>query len=61
MALKEAATGAFDILKKVMEEKLTSTNVDVSLEAIPQVFHRKKFQNFLKTSRKDIDDKVHFS
>ena len=52
MALKEAATGAFDILKKVMEEKLTSTNVDVSLEAIPQVFHRKKFSKFSKNFKK---------
>ena len=43
MTLKEAAIAALDILKKVMEEKLMSTNVEVSLEAVPQVFHEKKF------------------
>ena len=45
MTLKEAAIAALDILKKVMEEKLTSTNVEVSLKAI-LFFKEKSFENF---------------
>ena len=53
MTLKEAAIAALDILKKVMEEKLTSTNVEVSLEAVPQVFsHKKLLKIFKKIPRK---------
>ena len=58
MTLKEAAIAALDILKKVMEEKLTSTNVEVSLKTI-LFFTEKSFENFRRTPRKNIGDEVH--